>query len=767
MDLVNILRGIFNPQKQSTISSKDLPNVATSPKEQETLRRIGVTTTDLNKAVQQMLYVGQDRRSVYTAAENSLEEPIMSGSVSLYADTSAGKSNSNNKSIWAESKSKEYKYQIDKLFDIINIEEILYDITWSTCLYGDHFIRVNGQPGVGVTSIEDDDHPLNFNRVDVNGRLVGFFETQMGMSPASTTELLPPWSVVHFRLLGAKRKRPLYSTGLDYTSSSEYRAINLVTPGERRISSKYGVSVLNDALIAYKRYKMCKDSLMLTRLSKGQLRYIYSIGVGNNASAEAVASILDEMGEVLKKARCLSGETEISLLDSTTPTIKEMAEQSEKYIGKYIFSINPITKAIEPDKIVDVRKTLINTEVIRVHLDNKQYIDCTPDHRFMLRDGTYKEAQHLKSGESLMPLYTKNILGRRLVFNPSISKYEYIYQNAAKFILGKTPKNYIIHHTLEVVNHKVVRIEYLPYTQDTYDITTERNHNFALTNGVFVHNSIDISAANPNAFKDRMNYLSNVEDIIIPVWGDVNQFKVDKIGENPDVKWIRDIDELRQDLFASLRVAPQLLGAYMAEMPSGMGDNTLERLDIRFARQCKRIQKTLLSGIERLIQIHLAYQGLDPDLNQFEVKIAEISSAEEEELKNGLKTGTESVSTFVETLENMFGEKLDRVKLMKYINEKFLKLNDFNIEDMLLDLKQVGPLMATGPTPETEEGANQPAATTETPRAVSEPPVTGGNPFRSALNARVDNSDLKSMLPIHEARWKELYGETKIKITEG
>ena len=45
--------------------------------------------------------------------------------------------------------------------------------------------------------------------------------------------------------------------------------------------------------------------------------------------------------------------------------------------------------------------------VLRVTLDNGETIVCTPDHRFMLRDGSYKPAEQLATNDSLMPLYRK------------------------------------------------------------------------------------------------------------------------------------------------------------------------------------------------------------------------------------------------------------------------------------------------------------------------------------------------------------------------
>lgn len=44
-------------------------------------------------------------------------------------------------------------------------------------------------------------------------------------------------------------------------------------------------------------------------------------------------------------------------------------------------------------------------------IDNYTVVQCTPEHRFQLLDGTYKEAQHLTREDSLMPLY-RSIAGK-------------------------------------------------------------------------------------------------------------------------------------------------------------------------------------------------------------------------------------------------------------------------------------------------------------------------------------------------------------------
>ena len=103
---------------------------------------------------------------------------------------------------------------------------------------------------------------------------------------------------------------------------------------------------------------------------------------------------------------CFSADTKVALADGRNLSFKEIiAEQAQ---GKELFCYT-IRKdgKVGIEKIINARMTKRNTSVIKVSLDNGEVITCTPDHLFMLRDGTYKEAKDLSPKDSLMPLYRK------------------------------------------------------------------------------------------------------------------------------------------------------------------------------------------------------------------------------------------------------------------------------------------------------------------------------------------------------------------------
>ncbi len=168
-------------------------------------------------------------------------------------------------------------------------------------------------------------------------------------------------------------------------------------------------------------------------------------------------NIVNTMTEVVKQGgvrrganmgmmRCLSGETMIHTLEGRFP-IKELVGQNP-----YVYACDPETKKTH---IVQAQAVFVsdrNREMVRVWMDNDEYIDCTPDHRFLLANGKYREAQELTLGESLMA-FSKSIARHgsekrfiKYVGNTG-SRSVPEHQIVAKDILGEIPsKDRHVHH---------------------------------------------------------------------------------------------------------------------------------------------------------------------------------------------------------------------------------------------------------------------------------------------------------------------------------
>jgi len=232
---------------------------------------------------------------------------------------------------------------------------------------------------------------------------------------------------------------------------------------------------------------------------------------------------------------CFFGETKVSLFDGRDISFKQLVEEDRAGKKNYCYTIKN-DGAVGVELIKNPRITKQNAEVIKVILDNGEEIICTSDHKFMLRDESYKMAKDLKTDDSLMPLHKKlskiegriTIKGYEMVLNPANSKRIFThktyvdkflktmkaicerygkidkekYQNERiktndksllkyetirdRFFAGNDKK---LAEAISNYNHKIKRIEKVNEKIDVYDIEVPSSHNFALASGIFVHNS--------------------------------------------------------------------------------------------------------------------------------------------------------------------------------------------------------------------------------------------------------------------------------------
>jgi hypothetical protein len=147
--------------------------------------------------------------------------------------------------------------------------------------------------------------------------------------------------------------------------------------------------------------------------------------------------------------KCVTAETKIALLDSTTPTVKELFESNRKNFGVYsIDKKNNIIGGVAEGVI----KMPAPESILKITFDNGESIRCTHDHPLYLRDGKKVEAKELKVGDSMMPLYRghdKRAKAYERVYNPATEKYVLTHCRVALGIgEGKTfiKKTEVIHH---------------------------------------------------------------------------------------------------------------------------------------------------------------------------------------------------------------------------------------------------------------------------------------------------------------------------------
>ncbi|MBI2663977.1 DNA gyrase subunit A [Candidatus Woesearchaeota archaeon] len=140
---------------------------------------------------------------------------------------------------------------------------------------------------------------------------------------------------------------------------------------------------------------------------------------------------------------CFTKDTKVKLTDGRGLSFGELIKEQRAGKRHWTFTFNNEEKKIEIAEIKKPRMTRRNSDLVEIELDNGEKIRCTPDHRFMLRNGSYKEAKDLKPNESLMPFYSKlsdgvedtNMKSYLLVHQPFQHEWQYAHRLADEWNL--------------------------------------------------------------------------------------------------------------------------------------------------------------------------------------------------------------------------------------------------------------------------------------------------------------------------------------------
>ena len=135
----------------------------------------------------------------------------------------------------------------------------------------------------------------------------------------------------------------------------------------------------------------------------------------------------------------------------------------------------------------------------------------------------------------------------------------------------------------------------------------------------------------------KYNMQNMLEDFYIPVRGNDTSTRIET---TPGLTYdgIQDVEYLRDKLFAALKVPKAFLG-YEKDLE---GKATLAAEDIRFARTIDRVQRILISELNKIALVHLYSQGYrDEGLTNFSLEMTTPSIIYDQEKIELLKSKTE------------------------------------------------------------------------------------------------------------------------------
>lgn len=194
----------------------------------------------------------------------------------------------------------------------------------------------------------------------------------------------------------------------------------------------------------------------------------------------------------------------------------------------------------------------------------------------------------------------------------------------------------------------------------------------------------------------RYNPLSIEEDYFIPIKGGQSSTDIVNLPGGQFTAQIEDVKYLRDKLFSALKV-PQ---SYLSMGEGATEDKTtLAQKDIRFARTIQRLQRVLLSELEKIGIVHLytlGYRG--DDLLNFKLSLNNPSKiAEMQELEHW-KTKFDIAGA---ATEGYFSRRWVSENLLGLTQDEYLRMQ----REMFTDRKIAAEMEAAGQAPEPAGGA--------------------------------------------------------------
>ena len=490
-----------------------------------------------------------ERATRYRNYERMDQYELIASALDLYVEETFVYDLEHDASIWVDSPNADIVRIGKQLFDRVGMEERGPGIIREMVKFGDRFDALSHNSETGDIINMQSPPPINIARIQEHGKLLGFKPNIQGNKSKAANKKdggvkWRPWEIVHFRMP---------SRGRD---------------------DLYGDSILFPAASAWEQLKMVEDSLVVYRMTKAADRIIYYVDVGN-ATPEEAYDIVNRWRKSIKKRehlnkgagnystqwnpQCFSGNTKVMLADGGSITFDEWVKtpNEEKWV---------LSKDSEGNTVPGLGyhpRCSGEKETCYVTLDNGSKQECTFDHPWMLKDGSYKKAIELEEGDSLAATYTKisskddgdTLNGYEQVWDDNSGGWRYVHQLVVHECLGGYRPGTVAHHKdFNKLNNCPSNLELMPH-KEHFEL---HGVNYAEGLGKWVEENKEWTRENARR--------------IGKVWGPINLTKYNKSAEHRTVasktlrKTVTDLWENDPEYREKMRKAQVKNGKLHAEV---------------------------------------------------------------------------------------------------------------------------------------------------------------------------------------------------------
>ena len=202
----------------------------------------------------------------------------------------------------------------------------------------------------------------------------------------------------------------------------------------------------------------------------------------------------------------------------------------------------------------------------------------------------------------------------------------------------------------------------------------------------------------------RYNPLSIDEDYFIPVRGGDSGTRIDDVGGITTSGETDDVEYIQKKLFAALKIPKAYLG-----YDEGLGAKaTLSQEDIRFSRTIARVQRTILSEMNKIAIVHLYCNGFsDEDLIDFSLRLSNPSTLAQQQKLELYKSRFEAAGTALTTAGLVSREWVQK-NILRLSDEEIFSIKKGLFSDKKQDLEVEATQIEPIEGPEGDPGGMMP-----------------------------------------------------------